>query len=100
MTELLTNTISEQELQNVFGSLANDYVLLKNLNLKDEDLRWYFEENSNKPTVVISKATGYLFINKAYEKFSGFTPEEIIGKPISDYTQQPKELLKKRMNDR
>lgn len=93
------NKIDDNE-ESAFGSLADDYRQLKSLELRDADIRKYFEELCNSPVVVVSEDQRFLFVNKPYERLSGFSKKELTGAVIAEYTNQPAEEIKKRLAKR
>lgn len=96
----MDSPFSFSELQNVFGKLAEDYGALKELAMSDEDMRIYFEELCNFPVSVVSKEGTVLFVNMAYEKFTGFSKSELIGKSVMFFGEVPAEQIRKRLKDR
>lgn len=88
------STISFDAMQSALGNLADDYRRLKEIGLQEADLRKYFDEWCNSAVTIVNQDAVIIFANKACEKLSGYTRQEVIGQTVSLTSETPVERVK------
>jgi PAS domain S-box-containing protein len=99
---MMVSEKNKESINQVFGTLFEDYNQLSELGLADADLKKYFNEWSNTPACIVSEKGILLFINSHFIQLCGFTKEELLNLPstiVSDETIESDEI-KKRLAER
>lgn len=71
------------------GNLTEDYQQLKKIGLQEADLRKYFDEWCNSAVSILDENAVIIFANKACEKLSGYTKQELIGQSFALVSKTP-----------